>query len=234
MTGSGRKNKEMAGSNGPLLKFSLRWVRPAREADMRTIHILKAVALLVLGALSANAEDSGTEVDRGYENVIEEIVVTGKRRCGSWPIDHLRIRDCEFAELIEEILPKVLETRPKLFHTCLSCEGNRCVARAWPEDRLTEELICKRLFWTPTRIVRSMISGDNLDLTRVDFTYAISVKGRVEDVEIVSFESESELNAAEVLRLIEDGAVRTRFAPVTIAETVYKIVGLKEAFILGD
>ena len=73
-----------------------------------------------------------------------------------------------------------------------------------------------------------------MDLTRVDFTYGISVKGRVEDIEIVSFKSESELNAVKVLRLIEKGAVRTRFAPVTIAENAYKIVGLKEAFILGE
>lgn len=77
-----------------------------RGTDMRTIQILNSVALLVPGALSTNAEDSGAEVDRGYENVIEEIVVTGKRRCGSWPIDHLHIRDCEFAELIKEVLPK--------------------------------------------------------------------------------------------------------------------------------
>ena len=66
----------------------------------------------------------------------------------------------------------------------------------------------------------------------VSFTFTISTAGRVEDLQIVSFDSEIEKE--EVLKLIERGATRTKFEPVVIADIAYEIVGVKGAFILDD
>ncbi len=97
---------------------------------------------------------------------------------------------------------------------------------------MKEEILCKRLFWTPTRISRSMIYGGRISPMRVSFTFKISTKGKVEDIEVVSFEGD--IAEAELLQLIRDGAMKTRFEPLVIADMAYEIVGLRDAFILDD
>ena len=67
---------------------------------------------------------------------------------------------------------------------------------------------------------------------RVSFTFNISVKGKVEDVELVSFEGDIEKE--ELLRLIEGGAARTRFEPIVVADVAYELISLNDAFILDD
>ena len=66
----------------------------------------------------------------------------------------------------------------------------------------------------------------------VSFTFGISTAGRVQAIEIVSFESE--ITQDRVLKLIERGATRTRFEPLAIADIAYEVVGLKGAFILDE
>jgi len=66
----------------------------------------------------------------------------------------------------------------------------------------------------------------------VSFTFKISTKGRIEDVEVVSFEGD--IAEVELLQLIRDGAARARFEPVVIADMTYEIVGIRDAFVLDD
>lgn len=97
---------------------------------------------------------------------------------------------------------------------------------------MINKLLCKRLFWTPTRISRSWFSGERIGSMRVSFTFKISTKGKVEDIEVVSFEGD--IAEAELLQLIRDGALKTRFEPLVIADMAYEIVGLRSAFVLDD
>lgn len=199
---------------------------------MRATQILRPIALLTFSALSgATAEETDAGAQR-QTGAVEEIVVKSASRCGSWPIRHQRLRGCEFAELKKEDLQKVLGLRTKLLSTCLICQGNRCVTKVWPKDRTTEKRLCKIVFWTPTRVSRSTIAGGSTGPLRVSFTFKISTDGRVEDIELVSFESD--IGEEELLQLIEDGATRTRFEPVVVADVAYEIVGLRDAFVLND
>lgn len=77
-----------------------------------------------------------------------------------------------------------------------------------------------------------MIAGGSSGPLRVSFTFKLSTDGRVEDIELVSFESD--IGEEELLQLIEEGATRTRFEPVVVADVAYEIVGLRDAFVLND
>ncbi len=210
---------------------------------MRTMPILQSIALLTSYTSIAHAQEDNTRGTQPDE-VIEEVVVVGPSRCGSWPIEHESLRGCEFAELKKEDLSSVLDLRPKLFSYCLTCQGNQCTINEWPEDRTRENLLCKRLFWTPTRIsaftnpvarYSSMVEYERkLAATRdsplrVSYTFKISIDGRVKDIELISFDGDIE--EAELLQLIADGAARTRFEPLVVAEVAYELVGLRDTFI---
>ncbi|MCH7822737.1 MAG: hypothetical protein IIA07_12020 [Proteobacteria bacterium] len=77
---------------------------------MRTMLILLLIALLTFYTSIAHAEESDTRGIDPHE-VIEELIVMGVSRCGSWPIAHQSLRGCEFAELERKNLPTVLELR---------------------------------------------------------------------------------------------------------------------------
>ena len=197
---------------------------------MRTMQILSSIALLIC-ASSAVAQE--TDIRGVYPNeVIDEIVIVGAIRCGSWPIKHQRVRGCEFAELKKENRPKLLRLRRELFSDCLICLDSRCTMKAWPEDRKTEKLLCKRLFRTPTRVSRFMKPHARFSPLRVSYTFKISTKGKVEDIELISFDGEIE--EEELLQLIGDGAAKTRFEPIVVADVAYELVGLRDTFILDD
>jgi hypothetical protein len=195
------------------------------------MQILRFIALLSICTCSASALEADTDALRNDE-VIEEVVVRTVNRCGSWPIQHQSLRSCEYAVLKKENLGAVLNLRRELFEACLICQGNRCVGKVWSDDRVRERILCKRLFLTPARIIKSVISGQRTSPIRVSFTFKISTKGRIEDVEVVSFEGD--IAEAELLQLIRDGAARARFEPVVIADLTYEIVGIRDAFVLDD
>jgi hypothetical protein len=197
---------------------------------MRKVPVLCSIVLLVCAssAVAQEADIRGTYPDEG----IDEIVVVGTNLCGSWPIEHYRLTGCEYLELKKEELPMVLRARQEFFSDCLKCLGSRCTMKAWPEDRVTEKLICKRLFRTPTRVSRFMKPDALFNPFRVTFTFDISIEGKVEDIELVSFEGDIEKE--ELLRLIGGGAARTRFEPIVVADVAYELVGLNDTFILDD
>ena len=210
---------------------------------LRAMLILRSITLLAICASSASA----AQTDAGAinaEKAIEEIIVKGVNWCGSWPIQHRGLIGCGYAELEKKDLATVLDLRPKLFSTCLSCQGSRCITKVWPERKTTEKLLCKRLFWTPTKVARFIFAAGHSRVTRfmiadehssplsVSFTFTISTTGRVEDIEVVSFESD--IAEEELLELIERGATKTRFEPVVVEDMAYEIVGLRGAYVLDD
>ena len=204
---------------------------------LRPLRILKFVALLAFCSSSASAAETDARAFHP-EEVIEEIVLKGVHPCGSWPIQHRRIEGCEYEVLKEGNLAKVLDLRPNLFSTCLSCQGSQCITKAWPDGKVVEKLLCKRVFWTPTIIERHIYAAGHFRRSqyssplRVSFTFTISTTGRVEDIEVVSFEGD--ISEEKLLELIESGATKARYEPVVVADMAYEIVGLKEAFILDD
>jgi hypothetical protein len=64
---------------------------------------------------------------------------------------------------------------------------------------------------------------------RVSYTFKISIDGRVEDIELISFDSD--IVEEELLQLIVDGAARTRFEPIVVVEVAYELVGLRDTVI---
>ena len=186
-------------------------------------------------SISYQDVDSAIEVLSAWvytnNEAIDEIVVVGVNPCGSWPIEHDGLQGCEYAELRKEDLPMVLRSRKKFFSDCLKCLDRRCTMNAWPEDKTTEKLLCNRLFRTPTRIPRFMKSAALFSPFRVSFTFSISVKGKVEDVELVSFVGD--YGEEELLRLIVSGASRTRFEPIVVADVAYQLVGLRDSVDTG-
>lgn len=205
---------------------------------LRPLHILKSVALLTFCTSSAIAAQTDADVIHPGE-VIEEIVIQGVHRCGSWPIEHRGLTGCAYEVLTDENLATALDLRSKLFSSCLSCQGNQCVSNVWPDDMVVEKLLCRRVFWTPTRVVGFLFGTENSYSLRtfsvplnVSFSFAISATGRVQDIEVISFEGE--ISEEKLLELIERGAAKTRYEPIVVEDVTYKIVGLKEAFVLDD
>jgi hypothetical protein len=197
---------------------------------MRIIQILSSIAgSICISSIVAQETDI-----RGIHSNddIDEIVVVGVKRCGSWPIEHYRFKGCEYVELRKEELPTVLRSREEFFSTCLECQGSRCVMKDWPEHKPTESILCKRLFRTPTRVPRFLDSDDLFSPFTASFTFSISIKGKVEDIELVSLDGD--IDNQELLRLIEDGAARTRFEPIVVADKAYKLVGLHEKLLMSD
>ena len=194
-------------------------------------QILRIVMVLSLCASAASARDTDTGALHN-KGVIEEVVIAGEHRCGIWPIGHQGLMDCEYAELKKEDLQMVMDLRQKFFETCLNCQGDQCVGKVWQADRIMEKTLCKRLFWTPTRVSRSLISGGPTNPMRVSFTFKISTEGKVEGIELVSFEGD--ISEAEIMKLIKGGATKTRFEPLVIADKTYEIVGLRDGYVSGD
>ena len=197
---------------------------------MRAMQILRSVALLACASVT-HAQDA--DIHGAYQNdAADEIVVVGVNRCGSWPIEHLRLTGCEYVELRKEELPMVLRSRQEFFSDCLKCAGSQCTMKPWPDDRTVEKLLCKRLFRTPTRVSRFMKPDSLFSPFTVSFTFGITAKGRVEGIEIVAMDGDIE--EEELLRLIERGAARTRFEPIVVAGVAYELVGLRDSLVLDD
>jgi len=184
--------------------------------------------LLNFWSAVGNAQDRDTRVILPAENS-NELIVLGAGRCGSWPIGHRELENCEFAELEKDDLPKVLELRRTFFSVCLSCNGNQCALEAWPRDRISEQLFCKRVYWTPTHVPRFISTDKETGPLRVTYIFTISVDGSVKDIEIGSFEGDVE--EQEMLDLIVSGASKTRFEPLTLDDVAYELVGLQESII---
>ncbi|MCH7822738.1 MAG: hypothetical protein IIA07_12025 [Proteobacteria bacterium] len=64
---------------------------------------------------------------------------------------------------------------------------------------------------------------------RFSYTYKISTNGRVEDIELISFDGD--ISEAALLRLIANGAAGTKFEPIVVADVKYELVDLRDTII---
>jgi len=207
--------------------YGLQIYRPIEMAK----QIMCLIVVLTMCTFDSGAQNAET-IDPIDDGVIEEVVVAGVQACGMWPIEHRALIGCQYAELKSQDLKKVLELRPEFFETCLSCEGNQCYRNEWSRDEVNEELLCKRLFWTPRKVSRALFQDGLITPMMVSFSFKISTGGRVKDIEILSYRSV--MSEVKVLHLLKDGAEKTRFEPLVIEDTEYEIIGLRSRFELDD
>ena len=175
------------------------------------------------------AEVTNNEVSSARD--VEEVTVHAVAQCGSWPIAHIDIVGCEYAELKPEMLQSIRRNRATYLTRCMRCENGRCVAKVWSRDQLTARNLCKRLFVTPIKVPsrsgRSSVSDMSLF---VRFSYSISNGGRVEDIRVDILDSD--LTDLQVYKMIENGAQRVRFEPLKVNGQSLSIVGLQDGYML--
>ena len=144
---------------------------------------------------------------------------------------------CDFdSALGEELDKKISAAREKYSSLCLKCEGNSCKMNIFrPESdpdleqkRKTVTNSCKRIFCTPKKIRK--IQGEEIpaDLpigkTKFEFSYKISQKGRVRDIEITSLEGV--MNRREAYRWTTGLTKRVVYLPVELNGKTYEIANL--------
>jgi hypothetical protein len=196
---------------------------------MRRVLIWLSIAPLTVWSLTGYGQE-GDVTGTHSSDIIEEVVTVGENHCGTWPIEHKGQMGCEFAELENENLPMVLELRKRVFCDCLVCNGNQCTTKSWPEEQATENLLCKRLFRTPTRVAKFMPRNARDTPFTASYTYDISTDGDVENVVLISFGGG--IKKSELLQLIKDGAARARFEPIIVNDVPYALVGLRGTYVV--
>ncbi len=175
------------------------------------------------------AETANNDVNSARD--VEEVTVHAVAQCGSWPIAHIDIVGCEYAELKPEMLNGIRKNRAAYLTRCMRCENGTCVPRTWSRDQLTTRNLCKRLFVTPIK-VSSRSGGSSVSDASlfVRFSYAISRRGRVEDIHMDLLDSD--LTDSQVYKLIENGARQVRFEPLKVEGQTVSIVGLQDGYML--
>ena len=136
---------------------------------------------------------------------------------------------CNFdKELGKNITDKLELIREKTIDTCLKCEGDSCQMKIWPSNKKGDAMVCQRLFCTPQKIRK--VAGEEIpaDITpgnsSIEFTYKITEKGKVRDVQITSVEGV--MNEREAYRWVTGVTKRTVFLPLVINGKAYEITNL--------
>ena len=192
---------------------------------MSRARIAVVVAMVWLGLLLAPPG-----LAQPADRPIEEVQVTAFNGCGPWPIRHRLISTCSYAQLKNETLAVVRALRDQVFENCLSCRDGVCHPNYPSAESADRGRLCRKLFWTPTRVgVLQAHILHTRDLL-VDFSYAISPRGRVTDIQITYLESE--IDRRTVLAMIKEGAAQIEFEPVEQAGVPVKIADLVHGFTL--
>ena len=136
---------------------------------------------------------------------------------------------CDFNEELGKGNNELISSyREKAFDTCLKCEGNSCKINAFT-PKSPNDNICKHLFCKP--IKKRKIQGEEIptDLTtgfsKFEFSYKITEKGRISDVEIISLEGV--MNQREAYRWTKTVTKRIVYLPLEIKGKTYEITNLK-------
>ena len=147
---------------------------------------------------------------------------------------------CDFdSALGEELDEKISALRERTFDLCLKCEGNSCKMNVFrPESdpdlekkRLGATALCKRVFCTPKKFRK--IQGEEIPAdqpigkSRFEFSYKISEKGRVRDIEITSLKGV--MNRREAYRWTQVLTKRVIYLPVEVNGKTYEITNLSAA-----
>jgi hypothetical protein len=192
----------------------------------------KLISWCLITALAAVATGIGAAPASDHESPdqpMEEIVVVAVERCGPWPIRHSLIEGCDFAELTREGLESTRSFRAQILHSCLRCADGLCqphLAGASGQSKF----ICQKVFWTPKKVGRVRRGDQDHESLAVTFSYSITTRGRVRDVTIL--ELDTELSADAVLAMIQHGAERARFEPLTIDGQLHEIIGITDSYLL--
>ena len=136
---------------------------------------------------------------------------------------------CNFdKELGKNITDKLSSIREKTINTCLKCEGESCEMKAWPSKQKGDAMVCQRLFCTPQKIRKVVGEEIPADITpgrsRIEFTYRITTKGKVQDVNIISVKGV--MNNREAYRWVTGVTRRTLFVPLVVGGKSYEIINL--------
>ena len=135
---------------------------------------------------------------------------------------------CDFNEELDKGKNEVISSyREKAFDTCLKCEGNSCKINSF-QPKSANANICKHLFCKP--IKKRKIQGEEIptDLkigySKFEFSYKITKKGRISDVEIISLEGV--MNQRDAYRWTKTVTKRIIYLPVEIKGKTYEITNL--------
>jgi hypothetical protein len=161
---------------------------------------------------------------------LEEVLVQSVNGCGSWPIDHGDIATCEYAVLARRIISKLPAWRTEAATSCLVCEGSTCRPQSFTSHQTQQRNWCKRLFWTPRRIDKLRLTDEEAPELEVSFTYEISQRGRVENIQI--FDLYGDWSEEKVHQVLAAGAKGTRYLPLTIDGVRYRIDDLDASYSL--
>lgn len=134
-------------------------------------------------------------------------------------------RSCPVQVIRKDQIKSIIERRQTTFKHCLSCSGDQCELRQWPEEGKDFAQACRLLFCTPTKMPGKMFMPDEVEEGGVFFTYGISAKGRIKDVQITDFMGISEKDARQ---LINNYFERRRYEPIVIDGKSYELVNLKD------
>jgi len=147
---------------------------------------LVVISLTMTGSVGLASETKEHVLERS--KALEEVVLVGVSACGSWPVRHSDIVTCEYAELVPKTIPRVRDFRIKLLDNCLDCAAGSRQPRGNHSRSTVEARFCQRVFWTPSRVGKVSAPIAATEPLQVDFTYAISRSGRVDDIVILDFE----------------------------------------------
>ena len=141
---------------------------------------------------------------------------------------------CNFdKELGKNIADKLISIREKTINTCLKCAGESCDMKIWPSKQKGDAMVCQRLFCTPQKIRKVVGEEIPTDITpgktKIEFTYRITMKGKVQDVNITSVVGV--MNKREAYRWVTGVTRRTLFVPLEVEGKAYEIINLPATMI---
>lgn len=179
----------------------------------------------------ADSFAASTGSDDASARDVEEVRVSAVAQCGSWPIAHVDIVGCEYAELKAEVLKGIRKHRTDYLSRCLKCNDGTCLLKTWSRDQMTARNLCKRLYITPIKVPSRSSSTNNSEASLlVRFSYSITRRGRVEDIHLDLLDTD--LTESQVFKMIESGARQVRFEPLKVHGQTLSIVGLRDGYTL--
>ena len=174
---------------------------------------------------------ASTDSDDAYGRDVEEVRVSAVAQCGSWPIAHVDIVGCEYAELKTEVLKDIRKHRADYLTRCLQCMDGTCALKTWSRDQMTARNLCKRLYITPIKVPSR---SDRTDVSEasllVRFSFSITHRGRVDDIHLDLLDSD--LTESQVFKMIKRGARQVRFEPLKVDGQALSIEGLRDGYTL--
>ena len=131
----------------------------------------------------------------------------------------------------EDILIAVRKHRDSAFNTCLSCKGSSCSFREFNDSKTLA--VCKRLFCTPTFVSPGFETPADTPSGKSSFTYSygISEKGSLENIEIKSVEGV--FNKKDAKKFIKARTRKTKYEPIIFENKAYELVNLTSSMALN-